>query len=351
MLRKFFFAIAGVLAMAASSQAVSIIDVGNHALLPDTPGQVIEIRVSSPTNDRAGSVDLPFIVGNGGTVLGGTDTAPAITAVSTIAPGTVFGDNNSGQQPDDGSTFFPNFWQTGNITVSGTEPLDPDADGPLTGLLALVTFDTTGYTEGQWLLSLDGTGSALGQLPAAAYGADGFPQVINGTIFIDNGISGHAGDSEDNPILPDSQDGSSWVFTDHPGTDGHETDEGHWYDPPAADGYEYVSTGGTNFIQVGMPTIGDLNGMFKVRAGDGTVAWVAEGAFWDFGGNPQTSFRVSNIYAPVDGGDPTAFPTFIQFDGLNNSFTMTPLPEPSSLVLAVLGMVGLVGLARRRRQA
>jgi hypothetical protein len=64
---------------------------------------------------------------------------------------------------------------------------------------------------------------------------------------------------------------------------------------------------------------------------------------------PVTSFSITGIDPEVDGGDPNAFPTFLQFD-TTGTFTMTPIPEPSSWLLAALAGLGLLGV-RRSRQA
>ena len=64
---------------------------------------------------------------------------------------------------------------------------------------------------------------------------------------------------------------------------------------------------------------------------------------------PVTSFSITGIDPEVDGGDPNAFPTFLQFD-TTGTFTMAPIPEPSSWLLAALAGLGLLGV-RRSRQA
>ena len=65
--------------------------------------------------------------------------------------------------------------------------------------------------------------------------------------------------------------------------------------------------------------------------------------------SPVDFFRITGIDPKVDGGDPLAFPTFLQFDQSIVSFTMTPIPEPSSIALAARALLGLLAHGRRRR--
>jgi hypothetical protein len=63
---------------------------------------------------------------------------------------------------------------------------------------------------------------------------------------------------------------------------------------------------------------------------------------------PVQSFTVSDIYLPVDGDNPLAFPTFLSFDQLQVTFTQTPVPEPSTLALLSMGAIGVVVASRKR---
>jgi hypothetical protein len=56
---------------------------------------------------------------------------------------------------------------------------------------------------------------------------------------------------------------------------------------------------------------------------------ISEGGSHTFGDGIQ-AFSVTGINLLVDSSDPLAFPTFLLFDQTTVSFTMTPIPEPSS---------------------
>jgi hypothetical protein len=174
--------------------------------------------------------------------------------------------------------------------------------------------------------------------------------LLLGSITI-AGDTGGPGDSPDNPILPDNWDDGNgsppWLFTGAPG-------DGAWFDPLPTDAFYFFTDGNSQFATVGLPPdppVGSNNGSYIVRLADNTEMVVAAGGFWDFGGTPQDSFTILDIKPPVDGDDAGAFPVWLSFSPSTGShtFTMVPLPEPSTFVLAALGLVGLIGLARRRR--
>ena len=66
--------------------------------------------------------------------------------------------------------------------------------------------------------------------------------------------------------------------------------------------------------------------------------------------SPVDFFTITGINPLVDGEDPLAFPTYLDFDVATVSFTMTPIPEPSTLVLAGLCLLNLLGCRRFRRR-
>lgn len=130
------------------------------------------------------------------------------------------------------------------------------------------------------------------------------------------------------PTLPQPRpEDGAWVFENVTGT-------GRWFDPPAASGYEYaVIDGLSNFVSVTLPTgIGDADNMFVIEDAVNGSTLVAGGANHVFT-SPVDVFTVTGIDPTVDGGDPLAFPTFLQFDQLTVSFTQTPIPEPGTLVI------------------
>jgi hypothetical protein len=149
------------------------------------------------------------------------------------------------------------------------------------------------------------------------------------------------GSDEEHPILPGGGGGGgAFLFEAVPG-------DGRWFDPPPAIGYVYETDGASHFVQVGLPVgVADADGLYTVSDGVNGSAVVAAGGFYAFA-TPVESFTVAGIDPAVDGGDPLAFPTFLQFDQSTVSFTMTPIPEPAALSLLLLGGIAL--LRRRAR--
>ncbi len=144
-----------------------------------------------------------------------------------------------------------------------------------------------------------------------------------------------------NPLMPTLiPDDGSFVFFDVP--------SGRWYDPPLVGGYQFATTDGSLFTEVGMPPLGvvnDSDGMYLVSSIHGNQS-IAAGANLIFA-SPVDFFTVSGISPLVDSADPLAFPTYLVFDHPIASFTMRPIPEPSTLML--LGMVTAGMLLRRGR--
>jgi len=139
-------AVVVVLIAAGNVSADMYIDVGNHLLQPNTPGQTIQIMVSTDAGDRAGGCNLNAEIAGGGPAYGG-EFGPAITAVN-METGTVF----AGQAEDANDIGSLAQMATYSIvTTSGTVLAD--------GLLATLTIDTTGFTTpgSTWTLELGQT--------------------------------------------------------------------------------------------------------------------------------------------------------------------------------------------------
>lgn len=116
------------------------INVGNHILNPGTAGQKIVIRVQG--TELAEGLDFNIQIGDGGSFAGGDDTGPVITGVDLIT-GTMFQANNGG---NNNFVQAPLLWTKPIVTAAGTVTVN--------GLVATVTIDTTGFTEGRYPLSL-----------------------------------------------------------------------------------------------------------------------------------------------------------------------------------------------------
>ena len=150
-----------------------IVDVGDHPLLENTPGQEIEIKVQG--GDQVQGLNFYVQIGDGGPEVGGTP-GPAIQSVD-ILTGTIFENNNVGQTDFDAPFGDPDIlpqWE-GVTTVTQTGTIAAE------GLLGTITIDTTGFFfAGQRSWPLRMTGTANGDSDFA-----GLPiSIANGSIEI-----------------------------------------------------------------------------------------------------------------------------------------------------------------------
>jgi hypothetical protein len=152
----------------------SVIDVGEHVLLPDTPGQVIPISVSGAHAVQGVVLNVQVADGHPD-VPGSSHDGPNITGMDLAGPTTVFG-----SVANTGNNFIESreqIWVAGTSTSTGTVAAD--------GILAYVTIDTTGWfgEDGPWELKLAGTfnGDTNFQTPAGQV----VPTITGGTIRID----------------------------------------------------------------------------------------------------------------------------------------------------------------------
>ena len=127
--------------------------------------------------------------------------------------------------------------------------------------------------------------------------------------------------------------------------------EGGWFDPLLVPSYYYETGAGDEFASVELPVLAGGDGVFELLFADGTTVPLAEGVRHNFAVG-TTQFQVNGIDPLADGADPAGFPTFLSFiDGgeLGVSFTMTPVPEPGTMVLVLMGLLGMVPVLRRRK--
>jgi hypothetical protein len=130
-----------------------------------------------------------------------------------------------------------------------------------------------------------------------------------------------------------------------------------FFDPPNATGYDYVMNNGHLFTSVLLPAKpgvtsyqiylwNPISGAYDTFAGDATP-----GTNFTFAGGGVAQFAVRGIpdSAGVDATDPTGFTAALGFNGSGLvNFTITSIPEPSTLLLIA---AGIVGVAVRRRFA
>lgn len=158
------------------SSAAIFIEVGHHTLMPDQPGQVVDILVTGA--EAVQGLNLYVQLGDGGLINGGVDDAPIITNVDVVGAGTVFNESNTGQVD---ALSSGKLWGVSVTTDRSTKPTVNAA-----GVLAHLTFDTTGAALGQ-TIPLILTGVAASQFPPTGIDTD-FAGVLatiqNGSITI-----------------------------------------------------------------------------------------------------------------------------------------------------------------------
>src|SRR5688572_27391250 len=125
---------------AAPFASAAAIDAGMHTLVPNMPGQQVQIHVSG--GEAVSGIDLFVQVGDGGTTVGGDDTGPEITNLDLVT-GTIFAANHTDVFTDPA----PLIWGATTTTTTGTVAAN--------GILATLTIDTTGITTGQFDLLLN----------------------------------------------------------------------------------------------------------------------------------------------------------------------------------------------------
>jgi hypothetical protein len=153
---------------------------GVHDLLPNTPGQVIDVMVTG--DGLVDGLNFYAMVGSGL-----TDEVPNITDVDLIGPGTLFGPNNDGQDDTPGLSYgYGGLWIAETLTKKdnngNTTYVTPDPAG---SVLGRITIDTTNYTTGSFVLFLKDVD--LGDLGIYSTDFAGWEDIAGNTLTIENG--------------------------------------------------------------------------------------------------------------------------------------------------------------------
>ena len=174
----------------ANITSAATINVGNHVLLPNTPGQQVTIPVTG--GEMVAGVDLFVQVGDGGPELpnvglpAGTD-APEISSVDMLT-GTIFGGTSATQVDHDRSGVVQVFFSSVALSLP---PPDPQ-EVPAAGTLVTLTVDTTGFNSGTFDLLLSDvmpavTGGPFDTTLLALGGAAVPATITNGTLVVSAG--------------------------------------------------------------------------------------------------------------------------------------------------------------------
>jgi hypothetical protein len=128
--------------------ATVTISAGNHVLLPNTPGQVIDILISTDAADGINALDLYMDVN------GGNPAAPVITNYNTQALPTIWGAAATTH-----SVYGPPYEPPPPTLVFATGVFlnNSASNVPASGILAQLEIDTTGFFpgDGPWPLRLE----------------------------------------------------------------------------------------------------------------------------------------------------------------------------------------------------
>ncbi len=147
--------------------------------------------------------------------------------------------------------------------------------------------------------------------------------------------------TQTDPFLPNSGGGGVWNFTG--------VESGNWFDPPAVGGYTYTMDGGSLFTGIlDFPT--GFDSPFEVLVGGISQGSFSPGQQVDFGAG-VASFTIQGIDPLVDPNDPSAFPLQLEFSTATADFTMSAVPVPAALWLFGSGLLGLIGISRRKKAA
>jgi autotransporter-associated beta strand protein len=126
-----------------------LISIQDQYMLNTNAQRLIPILVSSSTNELVDGVNLDVQIGDGGSVNGGTNTAPRITNLDIIGPGTIFYGNNTGTGTlADGTPLPVYIGSGGNNLIAGTATTTDSGTVNANGVLAWLSVNPSGAAVG-----------------------------------------------------------------------------------------------------------------------------------------------------------------------------------------------------------
>jgi hypothetical protein len=126
-----------------------LISVSDQYMLDTSAPRQIPIMVSSSPTEQVTGVDLAVQIGDGGTVNGGVNTAPRITNLDVIGPGTIFNGNNTGTGTlTDGTPLPVYLGSAGNNLIAATQTTTSSGTIGANGVLAWLTVNPSGAAVG-----------------------------------------------------------------------------------------------------------------------------------------------------------------------------------------------------------
>lgn len=177
-LRRVLLAGTLTLCLTTAAQAEPTVVGGVHNLLVNTDGQLVQISVTGIAPETVNGMTFYFATGDGGPEFGGFE-APRISSIDVDSGPTIWNPPNSaGHDPpfiyidDNGQFAAVEFLTTeGYVNVSS-------------GLVLTLTIDTTGVSEGLYLLELTG-GWVADNVGISDFTGQNFTSsIINGSIFL-----------------------------------------------------------------------------------------------------------------------------------------------------------------------
>ncbi|MEM9541400.1 MAG: PEP-CTERM sorting domain-containing protein [Cyanobacteria bacterium P01_E01_bin.42] len=159
--------------------------------------------------------------------------------------------------------------------------------------------------------------------------------------------------TQENPVLPQIEEPGIWRFENVPSR--------RWFDPPTEYGFRYTMLEDSLFTEVlDFPVTIDEDNLFTISVGDTILGEFSPGESVDFVsllGRGVSEFTITDIDAPLDLEDPTAFPLKLAFNTEFADFEMEAISEPATVPeasttmgLLALGFIGIYSRFKPRRK-